>query len=174
MVDNMGENWKDLTPEIIPESAAANPVQEPASDAKNPENDRSNPGGSMDITADLAEIIENGRRFKTIFETAPIGILMADPKGNILRVNDKFAQILNYSPEEFIQLAVSDVTYPADRPEIQRLSQLVFDGELDSFDVENRYLKKDGNPVWGRVRATAVRDLNGAIRYWIALIEDIA
>lgn len=131
-------------------------------------------GGSMDITADLAEIIENGRRFKTIFETAPIGILMADPKGNILRVNDKFAQILNYSPEEFIQLAVSDVTYPADRPEIQRLSQLVFDGELDSFDVENRYLKKDGNPVWGRVRATAVRDLNGAIRYWIALIEDIA
>jgi len=170
----MGENWNDLRPDILPKSTAVNPVKEPASDAKNHENDRSISAGSMDNTADLAEIIENGRRFKTIFETAPIGILMADPKGEILRVNDKFAQILDYSPEELIQLTVSDITYPADQPETERLSQQVFDGELDSFDVENRYLKKDGNPVWGRVRATAVRDLNGAIKYWIALIEDIA
>ena len=113
----MGENRKELEqqtdPQKQPQAPPSNPTPEPASTLKN-HGDTEQPvsvsGGEK--TVDLAELKENERRFHTIFETAPIGIVMADPEGHFLKVNDRFARMLGYRPDEFSQLSVLDVTYP--------------------------------------------------------------
>ena len=127
-----------------------------------------------DKPIDLAELKENERRFRTVFESAPIGIAIASTEGQFLQVNDTFARMLGYDSKELSQLTFLDITNPSDRPETERLIRQVRDGSSDFYITEKRYLKKDGKKVWTRVRVTAVRDRRGAIKYWLGLVEDIS
>ncbi len=174
----MGDNPKEIEQERYPEkllhTAPANSAPEP--EAKS--NDHGENGKAVSLpgsgkTVDLAELKENERRFRTIFEAAPIGIAMADPAGYFLQVNSSFQNMLGYNPNELKQLTFIDITHPKDRPATIQLSQKVRDGKINSYRTEKRYLRKDGQSVRIIVRATAIRDPNGDIKYWLGLMEDI-
>ena len=174
----MGDNPREIEQERYPEkllhTAPANSAPEPASNAKDHgENGRSVSEPSSGKTVNLAELKENERRFHTIFEAAPIGIAMADPQGYFLQVNSNFQNMLGYNQYEIKQLTFIDITHPEDRLETNQLSQKVRDGKINSYRTEKRYLRKDGQSVQIIVRATAIRDQNGDIKYWLGLIEDM-
>jgi PAS domain S-box-containing protein len=122
---------------------------------------------------DLAELKENERRFATIFDSAPIGIAMADPEGYFLQVNRSFQNILGYNHSEITKLTFVDLTHPEDREKTTRLSKRVRDGEINAYRTEKRYIRKDGQSVLMIVQATAIRDHGGNIKYWLGLMEDI-
>jgi two-component system cell cycle sensor histidine kinase/response regulator CckA len=178
-IDIMGDNQKEIGQEIysgkLPHAALTNPDLGSESHAftSREHNRRASQPGS-DKTIDLAELKENERRFRTVFEFAPIGIAIASSENRFLQVNDRFTQMLGYTSDELRQLTFLEITDPADLPKSERLSRQVRDGKIDFYITEKRYLKKDGETVWGRVRANAIRDRNGAIKYWLGLIEDIS
>ena len=122
---------------------------------------------------ELEKLQEVERRFQTVFEAAPIGIAIANPRGYFVEVNDAFVNMLGYSRPEFSNFTFVDITHPDDRAETQRLSQAVRDGKINFYRSEKRYLKKNGDPVWAVVRATAVRNDGGSIKYWLGLMVDI-
>ncbi len=121
----------------------------------------------------LADLQEFEKRYQTIFEAAPIGIAIANPQGNFIEVNDAFIDMLGYGRREFSDLTFIDITHPDDRAETQRLSQDVRDGKINFYRTEKRYLKKDGEVVWVVVRATALRNDDGSLKYWLGLMVDI-
>jgi len=121
----------------------------------------------------LAQLQEVERRFQTVFEAAPIGIAIANPQGYFVEVNDAFVNMLGYSREEFYKITFVDITHPGDRAETQRLGQAVRDGKINDYRNEKRYLKNNGEVVWVVVRATAVRNDDGSIKYWLGLLVDI-
>jgi two-component system cell cycle sensor histidine kinase/response regulator CckA len=177
-MDNMGDNPKEIEKERYPgkqlHAALLKPLSRSESQAyKAQEQVRNVSALASDKTIDLAELKENERRFRTVFESAPIGIAIASSEGYFLQANDRFTRMLGYNSEELRQLTFLDITHAEDRPETDRLSRQVRDGEINFYIAEKRYLKKDGNAVWGRVRATAIKDRQGAIKYWLDLIEDI-
>lgn len=112
-------------------------------------------------------------RFRTVFEAAPLGIAIADARGYILEGNDVFFRLLGYDPNEIKKLTFMDITHPDDREETRKLSRKARDGKINSYQTENRYLKKNGDTLWGIVRATAIKDNDGHLLYWLGLIEDI-
>jgi len=120
----------------------------------------------------LADLQEIERRYQTVFEAAPIGIAIANPAGYFLEANDAFIKMLGYSRQELGKISFVDVTHPDDRVETQGLSQAVRDGKINFYRTEKRYLKKNGDPVWAVVRATAIRNDDGSIKYWLGLIVD--
>ncbi len=140
-----------------------------------------NPAGPVPVSANptrpeteqLAELQEVERRFQTVFEAAPIGIAIANPAGYFVEVNDAFIDMLGYSRQEIYTITFVDLTHPDDRAETQRLSQAVRDGKINFYRTEKRYLKKNGAAVWAVVRATAIRDDDGAIKNWLGLMVDI-
>ena len=121
----------------------------------------------------LAELQEVERRFQTVFEAAPIGIAVANPAGYFVEVNDAFVNMIGYNRQEINKISFIDLTHPDDRAETQRLSQAVRDGKINFYRTEKRYLKKNGAVVWTVVRATAIRDDDGSIKYWLGLMVDI-
>ena len=121
----------------------------------------------------LADLQEVERRYQTIFEAAPIGIAVANPEGYFLEVNDAFIKMLGYSREDICKLTFVDITHPDDLKETQRLSQAVRDGKINFYRSEKRYIKNTGDVVWVVVRATAVRNDDGSIKYWLGLMVDI-
>ena len=153
------------------------PINQPNPQSENiraTDEDRTAAGDGNPEQAQLANLQEIERRFQTVFEAAPIGIAVANPAGYFLEVNDAFVKMLGYSHREIGDMTFVDITHPDDRAETRRLSQTVRDGRINFYRTEKRYLKKDRGVVWVVVRATAVRNDDGDIKYWLGLMEDIS
>ncbi len=116
---------------------------------------------------------ESEERFRLVFREAPMGIAISNPEGRFLAANDYLIQVLGYPLEELTAMTFPDVTHPAHLEETKALIDAVRSGETDLYETEKRYVRKDGGAFWGRVRVTAVRKGEGAIRYWLAVVEDI-
>ena len=119
------------------------------------------------------ESTQHGKMFHAVFATAPLSIAIADPAGRFLDVNGAFLSMLGYSREEALQLNFMDITHPDDRAETVDLVQRVRTGELNFYQVEKRYVSRDGGTVWAVARISVERDENGAIQYWLGILEDI-
>ena len=141
--------------------------------------ERSGGGGHWDcrdITErKQAEVVlrESEEKFRTLFESAPIGTALHDANGRYVQTNYAYQKMLGYTGEELLQLGVKRVTYPDDIPEAQQLFAELRDGKRDRYRREKRYLAKDGHLVWAQSSASAVRDSTGGLRYIVSMVEDI-
>ena len=116
---------------------------------------------------------QSEERFRAAFDHAPIGMDVVDLEGRFLQVNPALCQLLGYSEQELLSMTFQEVTYPDDREDdLVRVNQLL-SGEVPVFQMEKRYVRKDGQVVWGRVNSSIVRDQHGTPLYYIAQIEDI-
>jgi len=116
---------------------------------------------------------ESEERFRKIFEQDPVGMVITGSMGQILQANAKMCQMLGYTEEELLKLSVADVTHPEDRDKSRELITQLFAGEIPDIKMEKRYVRKDGEAIWGNVTATVVRDEAGRALYALAMIEDI-
>jgi PAS domain S-box-containing protein len=67
-----------------------------------------------------------------------------------------------------------ELTYPDDRAQEAELGQKMLRGEQDSYELEKRFLRRDGSPLWVAVTSSAARATGGAVLYRISIIQDIS
>jgi len=120
-----------------------------------------------------AALARSEAHFRADFEWAAVGKVHYDPvKGTIIRANRAHARWLGYEPEEMVGRYGWEFTYPPDRDgsNYQELTA----GLVESYAREKRYLRRDGEPVWGRVSAAVVREGEGGQpTLAVAVVEDI-
>jgi PAS domain S-box-containing protein len=102
-----------------------------------------------------------------------IGIAHVGLDGRFLLCNRRFAEIAGYAPAELQQLTFHDITHPDDLANDVDCARRLAAGEIPTYSMEKRYIRKDGQPVWIRLAGSVVRDDQGAPRYFIAAIEEI-
>jgi diguanylate cyclase (GGDEF)-like protein/PAS domain S-box-containing protein len=118
-------------------------------------------------------IFDAEERFRSAFENAPIGMALASPEGQLVRVNLAYAAILRCDPAQLVGKSIKDFTHADDwEANAQQLQALVA-GDIDSFHMEKRYRRADGEVVWVTVSTSCVRDDAGAPIYLIGQIEDV-
>lgn len=113
-------------------------------------------------------------RFRATFEQAAVGIAHVAPDGQWLRVNQKLCDIVAYPREELLELNFQCITHPEDLAKDEALVRCVLAGEINNYDLEKRYIRKDGKEVWIHLTVTLVRDAAQAPDYFISVVEDIA
>ena len=111
--------------------------------------------------------------FHVTFEKAAVGMAHVGIDGNWIQVNEQLCNFLGYTKDELLSKTFKEITYIDDIEYDLKNVQELYDGKKDSFNIEKRYIKKDGNPVWSDLTATAIRDEYGKIKYFIAVIKDI-
>ena len=122
-----------------------------------------------------AALKESEAQFRAMFELASIGMAQADPRtGQWLRVNQKMCAITGYRADELLEMRVSEITHPDDRPQDWELFQRVIRGETPDYRLEKRYVRKDGSTAWVNVNMTVIRDAAGQPVRTMATIEDIS
>ena len=111
--------------------------------------------------------------FQAVYEGAPIGVVLLSPEGQVIESNPAFREMLGYSRDELAPLSIRDFTHPEDvRKNIQLLDEMKA-GTRDSFHLDKRYVRKDGEVVWGQVSAALHRDADGRPKFVISMVVNV-
>ncbi len=117
---------------------------------------------------------ESEERFRATFEQAAVGAAQVGIDGRWLRVNRRLCEIVGYSEDELRARTFQEITHPDDLEEDLELTRKMLAGELQTYTLEKRYIRKDGSGVWVNLTVSLVRDASGEPGYFIAVVEDIS
>lgn len=136
-----------------------------------------------DITArrDVEDKLRSSEAvFRTFFDRSPTGIIIypivKDPLSRPLKFadfNPAFHEFLGYTRAELEGKSVVDVSYPEDMVDNTGLMNELLAGKRSSYQMEKRYIKKDGEVVWGLINVTTLRDPYGKTSHIMTTILDI-
>lgn len=113
-------------------------------------------------------------RFRSALEHAPIGMAIVSLDGHWLEVNNSACEMLGYSRDELKSLTFQDVSYAPDLALDLDYAQRLLRGEIRSYQMEKRYVRKDGAIVPALLTGSVVMDENGAPVHFIAQMLDIS
>jgi PAS domain S-box-containing protein len=112
-------------------------------------------------------------RYRAAFESAVTGMMLVSTDGRSLHVNRPFVEMLGYTEQELRTRPFTDFTYPDDlEPNLALFRQAVA-GEIDGYQLEKRFVHKQGHIVWGIMSAGVVSDVTGKPLYLVGQVEDI-
>jgi two-component system cell cycle sensor histidine kinase/response regulator CckA len=120
-----------------------------------------------------ALVLEREEHSRKIFDDAPIGMALVGLDYRFVKVNRVLCTMLGYDERELTAKTFADITHPDDLKEDLDLAAQVFKGDLPSYSLEKRYLKKDGEIVWIYLTATVIRNQGGTILHGLAMMKDI-
>ena len=106
-----------------------------------------------DITARKqteVELQQSRARLKAIFDSASVGITLADRTGRYIQVNQCWSEMSGYPIEMLYQLSPIDLTHPDDRAMNEEKMHQLIDGAINNYEIEKRYIRRDGSVFWGR------------------------
>ncbi len=123
---------------------------------------------------DRSELRGSERRFRQAMQHSAIGMALVSLDGRWQQVNRAMCELFGYSAAELSRIAFQDITHPDDlAADLAQLERLVA-GQTDSYRMEKRYRRKDGNFIWTLLAVSLVRDeATGAPLHFIAQVEDI-
>ncbi len=116
---------------------------------------------------------ESEATFRAMFDVSSVGKIEVEPgSGRFLRANAAMCKFVGYSEAELLARSVYDITYPDDLELDHELCRRLDAGESD-FDVEKRYVRKDGEAVWARTTVNVIHDAFGRPLRHMAVIQDL-
>src|SRR5262249_25264076 len=82
-------------------------------------------------------------------------------------------KFVGYSEAELLARTALEITHPDDRDRSRELGERQAAGEPVAFDVEKRFVRKDGKAVWSRTTVNIIRDASGRPLRHTSVIQDI-
>jgi PAS domain S-box-containing protein len=117
---------------------------------------------------------ESEQRFRGAFDAAPVGMGLGSIDGRWLKVNRSLCEIVGYTAEELLTMCFQEITHPDDLEPDVALGRRMLAGEFPSYQMEKRYIRKDGRTVWIHLSVSLVRDADGTPAYSVAQVLDIS
>ncbi|MDR3491878.1 MAG: diguanylate cyclase [Gammaproteobacteria bacterium] len=117
---------------------------------------------------------ESEERFHMSFDFAAIGMALVSPAGRWLKVNKSLCQLVGYTEEELLELDFQTITHPDDLKNDLDHVQEILDGKMNTYQMEKRYIRKDGSIIWILLSVSVVKDvISNKPLYFIAQIQNI-
>jgi PAS domain S-box-containing protein len=117
--------------------------------------------------------LRSEERLRKIYEHAATGIAITDMDGHFEQCNPAYCALLDYTEAELRHLQSADLVHPEDRK--RNLAEMIRlqEEELPFFEIENRYLRKDGASVWVHKTYSVLRGESGKPEHLVALVTDV-
>ena len=140
--------------------------------------------GKVNRFVGIAEDITNRReaeealrkseeQFRLTFEMAPIGMAISSLKSKFQRVNQALCDALGYTQEELLGVSFAEISHPEDWETHRNLEQLLIQGKETDFQIEKRFIAKDGRIVDTLLKVLVVLDGDGQPLHFNNQIVDI-
>ncbi len=113
-------------------------------------------------------------RLSSSFEAATIGLFYLDIKGNFLRVNSSFAQMLGYSAENMATQSLQSVLSPQSREPDDPLYCIFYDGPIEPCQALARFVCADGSYVTGDISLTPELMEDGSVDCIVGSVQKVS
>jgi diguanylate cyclase (GGDEF)-like protein/PAS domain S-box-containing protein len=121
-----------------------------------------------------AALRESEERFRRSFDDAATGMALVAPDGRWLRINRSLCEITGYPAEELLGKTFQDITHLQDLDKDLDNVRRMLSGEVRTYQMEKRYLHKEGHVVWVLLSVSLVRDEVGEPLYFVSQIRDVS
>lgn len=121
----------------------------------------------------MEALYQSEARFRGLFEGSAVGMVVLSPDNRVVMCNPSFCRILGYTLEELTGRGSMSFTHPDDVGIQAELTRQLISGELGHYNIEKRYLTRDGRTVWGNTTVSIIRDETDNVQHFIAQVQDI-
>ncbi len=118
-------------------------------------------------------LYEKERCFDDSFDNSSIGMALVNLEGKIIRANKALCDMLGFSIEELKNMKFPDYTYPEDLEKDLYYTEQLLSGKICSFEMEKRYIHKEGRIIWAILNASIIKDKKGKPLYFSAHTQNI-
>jgi PAS domain S-box-containing protein len=126
------------------------------------------------LTAEIKTREQSEARFRAVFEQAAVGVAVIDTaSGRFLRINKKYCEMLGYDEAEMLQLTFQTITHPEDLEGDLSLMERLKHGHIREFEMEKRYLHKDGHLLWVSLSVAPLWAPGQQPDFHIAIVQDV-
>jgi PAS domain S-box-containing protein len=112
-------------------------------------------------------------RYRGIFQNAGTGIAILDTDGRFKSCNPAYEAMLGYTQKEFRALASPGLVHPEDREDYLVNIRRLLSEEVPTFEVLNRYVRKNGETLWVHKHVSLSRDAAGRPSNIVVLVTDM-
>jgi PAS domain S-box-containing protein len=120
-----------------------------------------------------AELRLSEERFRRAFDDAPIGMALVGLEGRWLKVNHALCEMIGYTEEELLATTLRSITHRDDLEVELKVLQEMLVGKFPTYQLEQRYLHRDGSFVYVMLIVSLVRDASGTPVYFVKQIENV-
>ena len=123
--------------------------------------------------AALEALRESEERFRTIYEWLPIGVAQVSLDFRVQRVNAAYCRMLGYEKSELIGKHLGDFAHSDTLEKNLREQKRLARGEIDHYQMEKKFIHKEGYTVHGILGANLIRDAHNAPAYFLGTVVDV-
>jgi PAS domain S-box-containing protein len=117
---------------------------------------------------------QSEERLRNIFETAPVGIVLADRDFRFVKVNSMLCRMTGYTEQELLTFTYMDLFPPEDLVSELRDLHRLLQGGIQDYTLDKRFFKKNGEILWFALTASVIRDETGNPHYLLGMLLDIS
>jgi PAS domain S-box-containing protein len=119
------------------------------------------------------ELRKSEIRFRSYFDLPLQGVAITSPEKVWIEVNGRLCSILGYSRDELLHMSWAEMTHPDDLPaDVEQFKRLLA-GQIEQYQMEKRFIRKDGNVIWVNLAEGCVRKPDCSVDYVVAVLQDI-
>jgi PAS domain S-box-containing protein len=126
------------------------------------------------LPGELDAVPELSLLYRSTFEQLPIGIAYTARDGRFIWTNHAFNAMVQLTAQELAGKSIQMLTHAEDFGSNDREIARLWAGEISSYTLQKRYVRKDAAAVWVRVTAALVRDPAGRAICAVGFLEDIS
>jgi PAS domain S-box-containing protein len=126
-----------------------------------------------DLKRAETELRNSEERFRLMFENAPVGMVIVSQEKILKKINPAFQRLVGYSEKEIVGHTYAFYTHPDDLQQNLLVTEQFLRGEIASYALEKRYVRKDGEVIWVNVNVSPLRLPGEPDRMLLAIVEDI-
>lgn len=119
-------------------------------------------------------LAEAERRFRMMFDHAPIGLASVTPDGRFEEVNPAFCRLVGRDRDALVGTTFAAITHPDDLAADEALVAELAAGRVAEYQLDKRYLRPDGTEVWVALHASVLRDDDGSVQRFLAQVVDLS
>lgn len=112
-------------------------------------------------------------KFSKSFNYSAIGKAIVSLTGQMKDVNDALCRMLGYDRSELTNLTFQEITHPEDLEKDLALVNQLLNKELETYELEKRYLHKNGTHIWVLLNVALVWQSNGEPHFFVSQMRDI-
>jgi PAS domain S-box-containing protein len=130
-------------------------------------------GMSASLLAAYDELRASEKRWRTVFQNAPVGIGTLNLDGQFVTANPTFQRMLGYNEEELRSRTGLDITHEDDRAATRCLIDEMIAGGRQSYQVEKRYRRKNGQVIWVLVNTSIIPASGSTPAFFAGVVVDM-